>query len=69
MDGDWTLTGSGGRDVAEPSGWLLAYWMGRYHGFIEPPTVTDPNLLNVERNRGKALGASPYQGPPRPAKF
>jgi len=61
--------GAGGRDVVEPSGWLLAYWMGRFHGFIEAPTATDPMLLTVERNHGKTLGASPYAGPPRPSGY
>lgn len=61
--------GTGGRDVVEPSSWLLAYWMGRYHGFIEAPQTTDPAPLTVERARGRVLGARPYDGPPRPAKF
>jgi hypothetical protein len=61
--------GTGGRDVADPSGWLLAYWMGRYYGFIEGPKVTDARLLTVERNRGKTFGAKPYEGPKRPVGF
>jgi hypothetical protein len=68
----WTMQadgGTGGRDVVEPSGWLLAYWMGRYQGFIEAPQVTDPALLIVERNRSRAFGAKPYEGPPRPERF
>ena len=67
----WTMQadgGTGGRDVVEPSGWLLAYWMGRYHGFIGPPQVIEPALITVERNRGGALGAKPYEGPARPEK-
>ena len=69
---NWTMKahgGTGGNDVVQPSAWLLAYWMGRYHGFIEAPHVTDPALLTVERNRGRALGAKPYAGPPRPGGF
>jgi len=65
----WTMQadgGTGGNDVVEPSGWLLAYWMGRYHGFIEAPTITDASLLTVERNRHQSLGAKAYAGPPRP---
>jgi len=65
----WTMQadgGTGGNDVVEPSGWLLAYWMGRYHGFIEAPTTTDASLLTVERNRQQSLGAKAYAGPPRP---
>ncbi len=68
----WTMQadgGSGGKDVVEPSGWLLAYWMGRYAGFIEAPRVTNPELLTVERNRGRAYGARSYSGPPRPEGF
>lgn len=58
--------GAGGNDVVEPSGWLLAYWMGRYHGFIAAPTVTDPALLTVGQTAHHELGARPYAGPPRP---
>lgn len=59
--------GAGGNDVVEPSGWLLGYWLGRYHGFIAAPTVTDPQLLTVEHTHGRELGAKPYAGPERPA--
>jgi hypothetical protein len=59
--------GSGGRDVADPSGWLLAYWMGRYHGFIEAPS--DPTLLTLARDGRGTPGAKAYAGPPRPAGF
>src|SRR2546423_1544773 len=45
---NWTMQADGGtdgRDVVEPSGWLLAYWMGRFHGFIAPPKQhTDPEI-------------------------
>jgi hypothetical protein len=58
--------GAGGNDVVEPGAWLLAYWMGRYHGFIGAPTVTDPGLLTVERTENRELGAKPYEGPMRP---
>jgi len=50
----------------EPSAWLLAYWMGRYYGFIAAPTVTDPALLTVEHSYHRELGAKPYTGPARP---
>jgi hypothetical protein len=56
----------GGRDVAEPGAWLLAYWMGRYYGYIEAPHVTDPALLTVEHSLGRAQGAKPYAGPEGP---
>jgi hypothetical protein len=65
---DFTLSpdgGSGGGEVEDPSGWLDAYWMGRYYGFIEAPTTRDPDLLTVP-HRGLNLGAEPYNGPPRP---
>jgi hypothetical protein len=58
--------GTGGRDVVEPSGWLLAYWMGRYYGFIEPPAVNDPALTTYPASHGPPRGAKPYAGPPRP---
>ena len=65
----WTMQmdgGSGGREVVEPGGWLAAYWMGRYYGFIEPPTVTDVSLLSLEPGVHQKLGAEPYVGPARP---
>jgi hypothetical protein len=68
----WTMQadgGTGGRDVAEPSGWLLAYWMGRYHGLIEAPPAIDFALPADERDMGPAQGAKPYAGPPRPEGF
>ena len=58
--------GAGGRDVVEPSGWLLAYWMGRYYGFIEAPTVADPALITYPATHGPPRGARPYSGPARP---
>lgn len=61
--------GTGGRDVVEPGAWLEAYWMGRYHGYIAAPTVTDPALLTVEHSNDREMGAKPYAGPPRPAGF
>lgn len=66
----WTLQadgGAGGRDVVEPSGWLLAYWLGRHYGFIEAPTVTNQSWLTVEPGVSHPGGAKPYDGPPRPA--
>lgn len=54
--------GSGGRAVTDPSGWLHAYWMGRYYGFIEPPEANDPELISVSRSN-EQLGAKPYAGP------
>ncbi len=66
----WTMQADGGtdgKDVVEPSSWLLAYWMGRYYGFIAAPTATDPAVLTVEHSLHRELGARPYEGPPRPA--
>jgi len=69
---NWTMKadgGTSGNDVVQPASWLLAYWMGRYHGFIEPPQATAPELLQVDRNRGIVLGAKPYAGPARPGSL
>ncbi len=68
----WTMKangGSAGRDIIEPGGWLLAYWMGRFHGFIQAPAVKEPALLNVIHTYGRERGARPYDGPPRPDGF
>jgi hypothetical protein len=65
----WTMQadgGSDGRDVVEPSGWLLAYWMGRYHGFIAAPTVHLRPEIDIQVHRGVRKGAEPYHGPERP---
>jgi hypothetical protein len=65
----WTMQedgGTGGRDVAEPGGWLLAYWMGRYHGYITAPVTSDPRLATATPDDVPAGGARPYEGPPRP---
>jgi hypothetical protein len=68
----WTMQadgGTGGRDVVEPASWLLAYWMGRYHGFIAAPATTDPALLTVRPDEVPPGGAKPYDGPRRPTGF
>ncbi|MBI4558634.1 MAG: hypothetical protein HY706_13725 [Candidatus Hydrogenedentes bacterium] len=64
---DWTVLdiATQGNSVEDPATWLEQYWMGRYFGFIEPPTATDPELLSVP-HRNLQLGAEPYAGPPRP---
>ena len=59
--------GLDGKRVMNPSGFLLDYWMGRYHGFIEAPTTSDPDLISVKSIPGQHFGAAPYDGPPRPA--
>lgn len=55
----------GGNRVSDPSGWLDAYWMGRYYGMITPPQTDDPHLTTVPE-RNLRFGANPYDGPPRP---
>ncbi len=57
--------GHAGRVVVDPSGWLDAYWMGRYFGMILAPETTDPALLTVS-DFPAGLGAAPYDGPPMP---
>src|SRR5690606_26986828 len=54
-----------GTVVADSGGWLDAYWMGRYYGFITPPQTRDKELTTVPK-RGLQLGAKPYSGPDRP---
>ena len=61
--------GAGGRRVMEPTGFLRDYWMGRYHGFIEAPKTSDPNLISVKPRTGKIFGAAPYDGLDRPDVF
>ncbi|GMW01549.1 MAG: hypothetical protein AMXMBFR84_26860 [Candidatus Hydrogenedentota bacterium] len=55
----------GGKMVSDPSGWLDAYWMGRYYGLITAPQTKDKDLITVPK-RGLQLGAAPYSGPERP---
>ncbi|MDZ4860499.1 MAG: hypothetical protein SGI88_16100 [Candidatus Hydrogenedentes bacterium] len=57
--------GSGGANVVDPAGWLDAYWMGRYYGYIEAPTTKESSLLTVQK-RNELHGAAPYDGPERP---
>ena len=58
--------GANGRVVVEPTGFLRDYWMGRYHGFIKAPTVSNPELISVKPRPGEQFGARPYDGPGRP---
>lgn len=58
--------GANSRRAMEPSAFIRDYWMGRYHGLIEAPTVTDPDLLSVKPRTGQTFGAAPYDGPERP---
>jgi hypothetical protein len=55
-----------GRTVTPATGWLEDYWMGRYYGFIEAPTTTDPALVSIPDGPIVRRGATPYDGSPRP---
>lgn len=59
------LRGGSGQEVVDPSGWLDAYWMGRYFGMILPPETSDPALLTVAPMPLRA-DVVPYDGPPMP---
>ncbi len=58
--------GNNGNVIKEPTGFLRDYWMGRYHGFIQAPTTTDPGLLTVPKANDGPHGAKPYDGPDMP---
>lgn len=72
----WAMKPDGGfaahPDVIEPGPWLLAYWMGRHHGFITAPGSPDPSspapvaMPPDGRTDEPNPGAKPYAGPPRP---
>lgn len=66
-DGDFMRLDGGhnGHIVCDPSGWLDAYWMGRYYGMITAPKTDDLSLTTVPE-RHLQLGAKPYDGPQRP---
>jgi len=62
--------GAGGNDVVEPGAWLLAYWMGRLHGFIAPPDPVDAARVRMtETTVDRPVGARPYEGPGRPVGY
>jgi hypothetical protein len=58
--------GANGNVIKEPTGFLRDYWMGRYHGFIEAPATSDPDLISVTNSISKIQGAKPYDGPAMP---
>jgi hypothetical protein len=58
--------GRNGNRIMEPTGYLRDYWKGRYYGFIKAPTVSDKNLLTVEKLSESNPGAKPYNGTKRP---
>lgn len=59
--------GGNGNVVKEPTAFLRDFWMGRYYGFIQPPTTNNPELNSVNKRTGQRFGAEPYNGPPRPS--
>ena len=61
--------GIAGRRVMEPTGFLRAYWMGRYHGFITAPKTTNSDLLSAPPSEDKEHGAEPYNGPEMPELY
>jgi len=58
--------GANGNVIKEPTGFLRDYWMGRYHGFIQAPTTSDPNLISITEPSSGPKGAKPYDGPGMP---
>lgn len=66
----WTMKadgGTGGNDVVEPGPWLLAYWMGRYYGFVGAPA--EGALVELRESEVPAGGARAYEGPGRPVGY
>ncbi len=62
--------GSNGNVVREPNDFILAYWLGRYHGMISAPETDDPKLTTVKPSKkGEHFGAEPYHGPKRPKLY
>lgn len=59
--------GENSHAITPPTGWLLDYWMGRYYGFIQPPSASDPEALRLGPGKPARRGALPYEGPSRPA--
>jgi hypothetical protein len=59
------LVGGSGHEVVDPSGWLDAYWMGRYFGMILPPETSDAALLTVPPMPLREDVVA-YDGPPMP---
>ncbi|SPE50342.1 conserved exported hypothetical protein [Verrucomicrobia bacterium] len=60
--------GENGKAVTPPIGWLEDYWMGRYFGFIEPPKNPALAEASLPERVITQRGATPYAGPPRPAR-
>ncbi len=68
-DGDFLrLDGGYSTVIADPGGWLDAYWMGRYYGMITAPQTDDKSLTTVPE-RDIQVGAKPYEGPERPKLY
>jgi hypothetical protein len=60
--------GQASRGVTPAIGWLEDYWMGRYYGFILPPTERASELLEAKDSEIPDGGAEPYSGPDRPER-
>ena len=58
--------GANGNVIKEPTGFLRDYWMGRYYGFIQAPSTTDPELITVSPSSPAPQGAKPFEGPDMP---
>jgi hypothetical protein len=58
--------GSGGNVIRNPAGFLDAYWMARFYGFVQAPETTDPKLISVQPSENRLQGAKPYDGPAHP---
>ena len=63
-DGDFFSADWDGRGmyVEDCGGWIEAYWMARYFGFLTPPQATDVGLISVPK-RGLQLRRQAVQGP------
>jgi hypothetical protein len=53
----------------EPTGFLRDYWMARYHGFIQAPSTSKPELISVNPSKYGHIVAKPYDGPGRPVLY
>ena len=56
-----------GRGVTPPVGWLEDYWMGRYYGFIEPPSTNHVSMPSIPVGTAARRVAEPYTGSARPS--
>ena len=69
---NWSMRadgGSGGRDVVDPGSWLLAYWMGRYHGFIAADEAVGARCPAARATLAGGSAPSPTPGQRGPKCF